>query len=144
MANYQTLIAEIQENIKTNGNNEITGSLLQQVLISMITNLGNNYQFAGVAEPSTSPGSPDQNVFYLASEPGAYPNFGLTIPASGLYAFLWNGTWTMVQVTPMSNDLDIGVVNENGLFLVDQSLNVGVRVDSDGLNANNLVTIELL
>lgn len=34
------------------------------------------YLFAGVATPSTNPGVPDGNVFYLASEPGTYSNFG--------------------------------------------------------------------
>ena len=55
MANYATLRAAIQDVIKTNGNNEITGSLLQQSLLSMINALGADYQFVGIAQPSTNP-----------------------------------------------------------------------------------------
>lgn len=76
MANYATLKAAIQQVVKTNGNNEITGALLQQSLLSMINSLGVGYQFVGVATPSTNPGTPDQKVFYIAAEPGTYTNFG--------------------------------------------------------------------
>ena len=35
MANYATLKAAIQDVVRTNGNNEITGALLQQSLLAM-------------------------------------------------------------------------------------------------------------
>lgn len=101
MANYATLKAAIQAVIKQNGNNEITGALLQQSLLSMIDSLGANYQFAGFANTSTNPGTPDQNVIYLAG-PGTYPNFGGTVvPDGALGAFKYNGSWqyTVVALT---------------------------------------------
>ena len=76
MANWQILKAAIADVIKTNGNQEITGQVLQNVLNNIISNLGANAAFAGIATPKTNPGTPDQNVFYLASEPGVYGNFG--------------------------------------------------------------------
>lgn len=95
MANYATLKAAIQQVIKTNGNNEITGALLQQSLLAMINSLGAGYQFMGVATPTTNPGTPDQNVFYVASEIGAYSNFGGFSVSDGEVAiFKYNGTWT--------------------------------------------------
>ena len=93
MANYATLKAAIQDVIKTNGNNEITGSLLQQSLLSIINELGADYQFAGIATPTTSPGTPDHNVAYIAG-PGTYPNFGATtIFDQCIGVFTYNGTW---------------------------------------------------
>lgn len=93
MANYATLKAAIQSVIKQNGNNEITGALLQQSLLSMINSLGANYQFAGVAIPTTNPGTPDQNVFYLAGV-GTFANFGGTVVEQGdIGVFTYNGTW---------------------------------------------------
>lgn len=74
MANYNTLKTAIADVVKTNGNNEITGALLQQVLFAIINSLGADYQFVGVANTSTAPGTPDQRVFYIAG-PGTYPNF---------------------------------------------------------------------
>lgn len=76
MGNYEQLKQAVSNVIKTNGKQEITGALLQQTLISIISNIGKNYTFAGVAKKGTAPGTPDENVFYIASEPGVYPNFG--------------------------------------------------------------------
>lgn len=94
MANYATLKAAIQQVIKTNGNNEITGALLQQSLLSMINSLGAGYQFVGVADTTTVPGTPDQNVFYIAGTAGTYVNFGSLILDENEVAILkYNGTW---------------------------------------------------
>ena len=101
MANYATLKAAIQAVIKTNGNEEITGSVLQQSLLAMITSLGADYQFVGVAQEDTSPGTPDQNVFYICG-PGTFPNFGaVTIPDGYIGILKYNGSWT-------SNSLQVG------------------------------------
>ena len=93
MANYSTLITSIQDNIKQNGQNLITGELLQQVLLSMIAELGAEFQFVGVAVPTDNPGTPDYNVAYIAG-PGVYPNFGLTnVPGGYVGVFKYNGAW---------------------------------------------------
>ena len=93
MANYATLKAAIQQVIKTNGNNEITGALLQQSLLSMITSLGADYQFVDIATPSTNPGTPDQNVFYIGG-PGTYSNFNNFVVNNGeIGVFRYNGSW---------------------------------------------------
>lgn len=42
MANFSALKTSIQNYIKQNGNNEITGAILQQILLSMVTALGDN------------------------------------------------------------------------------------------------------
>ena len=76
MANYETLKSAIQQVVKTNGNNEITGALLRQSLLAMINSLGSGYQFMGVATPTTNPGTIDQKAFYIANGTGTYTNFG--------------------------------------------------------------------
>ena len=76
MGNYEQLKQAISDVIKTNGNQEITGAIMQNALLSIISTVGSNATFAGIATPDTNPGKPDQNVFYLASEPGIYSNFG--------------------------------------------------------------------
>lgn len=94
MANYATLISAISNVIKTNGTNAITGAILQSSLITMINSLGAGYQFAGVAVPATNPGTPDQNVFYIAG-PGTYPNFNnQVVPIGSVGVFAYNGSWT--------------------------------------------------
>lgn len=76
MGNYEQLKQAISDIIKMNGNQEITGTIMQNSLLTIISTVGDNATFAGIATPTTNPGTPDQNVFYLASEPGIYTNFG--------------------------------------------------------------------
>ncbi len=105
MANYATIKAAIQEVIKTNGNEEITGALLQQSLLAMINSLGAEYQFCGVATPSTDPGTPDHNVAYIAGV-GTYPNFNnTTVPINKIAVFKYNGSWT-VETATIGKDYD--------------------------------------
>lgn len=92
MANYQTLKTAIQQVVKTNGNNEITGALMQQTLLSMVNSLGAGYQFTGIATPTTNPGTPDQKVFYIAGE-GEYQNFSLKVFPGELAVFKYGNAW---------------------------------------------------
>ncbi len=76
MANYNALKNAVQQVIRKNGNNEITGEILQSSLISIINSLGDGYQFMGTAKPDDSPAVSDQRVFYIATTPGVYSDFG--------------------------------------------------------------------
>lgn len=76
MKDYSALKREIQTYIRTNNNQEITGEVLQNVLVSIVSNVGENAGFGGIAKKTTSPGTPDGPVFYFATEQGVYPNFG--------------------------------------------------------------------
>lgn len=102
MASWTTLKAAIAGVIKTNGNQEITGIILQNILNNIISTVGENATFAGVATPATSPGTPDGPVFYLASEVGTYSNFnGIVISFyEALCSIYWNGSsWKKEVVT---------------------------------------------
>lgn len=88
MANYETLKSAIQDVVKTNGNNEITGALLQQSLLAMINSLGAGYQFVGIATPTTNPGTPDAKVFYITGTKGTYANFNNAVVNDGEIAIL--------------------------------------------------------
>ena len=94
MSKWSTLKAAIANVIKTNGTQAITGSVLQNVLNNMVSSLGENYQFVGIATTLTNPGTPDGNVFYLAGE-GIYTNFSsLVIDTGQLGILIWNGSWS--------------------------------------------------
>lgn len=99
MANWSDLKAAVAQVIKTNGNNEITGQILQDTLNSIISNVGANATFAGIATPTTNPGAPDGNVFYFATQAGTYTNFGGVELNEGLNILRWNGTsWAVTNV----------------------------------------------
>ncbi len=94
MPNWSTLKAAIANVIKTNGNQEITGQLLQNVLNNVVSSVGENATFVGIATPATNPGVPDGPVFYLATELGTYANFNGIEIRSGETAILeWRESW---------------------------------------------------
>lgn len=99
MANNELLKASIRSAIKANGNEEITGDVLQQTLVAIVDALGKGYQFMGEATPATDPGTPDQKVCYLAIEKGVYPNFdGLGVGDSQISIFLYDGSWSDIFI----------------------------------------------
>ena len=94
MANYKSLKTTINANVKRNGNQEITGQILNSVLNAMVDTLGTGYSFAGVATPSTNPGTPDAKVFYIANGKGSYINFGgLQVTEDEVVVLYWDSLW---------------------------------------------------
>lgn len=105
MANYDDLITSIDAVIKSNNRREITGQILQNTLNQMVSSLGENYQLAGVATPTTNPHDPDQNVFYIASEAGVYSYFDNIQVSDGLTLLMWkNGHWTAETIDIVTKD----------------------------------------
>lgn len=93
MANYDNLIASIKGAIKNNNTQAITGQVLQDAMLDMVSQLGKNYAFGGVATPSTNPGTPTTNTFYIATEAGTYTKMGgVVLNASEFAVIAWNGT----------------------------------------------------
>lgn len=72
---YDQIKESIKAVIKENGNYEITGNVLQTVLLSMVDTLGPEYQFLGIATESTVPVVVEGNSFYITIEVGTYTNF---------------------------------------------------------------------
>ena len=71
------------------------------ILINAIKSAFNNgYLFAGVATPSTNPGTPDGKVFYIANGKGIYTNFGgLEVTDDDDFAiFTYDNAWAKSNV----------------------------------------------
>ena len=91
---YENLKTAIKQAIKQNGNQEITGDLLQSTLLNIVNTLGADYKFLGFASPSTVPPTSEEGrLFYFASKAGEYINFPTTsenthiVTEEGLYLF---------------------------------------------------------
>lgn len=116
MANFNELKAAVNAVIKQNGNEEITGNVLQNTLDTIISTVGKNRTFVGIATPSTNPGTPDANVFYLATEPGIYPNFSGIEVTEGVVVLTNNASNTWIaQTTNIAIDSNTfsGYVSDN-------------------------------
>lgn len=123
MGNYEQLKQSISDVIKTNGNQEITGAIMQNALLTIISTVGDNATFAGIATPTTNPGTPDQNVFYIASQDGTYSNFGgVTLNGEVVIFTNKNGNWVKTdtgiaakaKLTEVENELQN---NSNEIFI---------------------------
>lgn len=116
MGNYEQLKRAIANVIKTNGNQEITGAIMQNVLNTIVSTVGANRTFVGIANKNTNPGTPDGNVFYIAYTAGNYVNFqygtaNLTVNPGEL-AILYNEKTNWGKfVIGMSSDGVIALAN---------------------------------
>ena len=130
MANWQILKAAIADVIKTNGNQEITGQVLQNVLNNIVSSVGENSTFAGIATPATNPGVPDGNVFYLATEAGIYANFnGIEIASGEAVILEWKGSWVK-KASGLATQKKLAELeaNNNNLTLLDGYSSTDVKV----------------
>ena len=145
MANWSTLKTAVADIINTNGNQAITGQLLQNVLSNIITNVGENATFAGIATLDTNPGAPDGPVFYLATTAGIYPNFnGLEVLDGEATILLWNNSAWSKKVTGFVtqekfSELDSKVLNNSFIG----KGNVFSKIDLNGLLPNRQYSINL-
>ena len=119
MANWSTLKAAIASIIKTNGNQEITGQLMQNILNNIVSSVGENSTFAGIATPITNPGVPDGNVFYLATKAGTYTNFsGIEIATGEAVILEWRGSWSK-KVSGFATQQHFSELDKKSAFAID-------------------------
>lgn len=130
MGNYEQLKTAVASIIRDNGEEEITGNVLQSVLISIINSVGSGAVFAGIATPSTSPSNPDPNTFYIAVEAGVYPNFNLTVTTGMCIFSNETGTW-------VGHELGVSSQFESGEYITD----VSITDTLEGAETDNLPTV---
>lgn len=137
--NYQALQEAIATAIKTNGEGEITGAVLQSVLQSMVSIVGANYQFMGVATTNTNPGTPAGSVFYLTSTAGTYTNFNNIVVEDGkLVALMWDSTaWSEAEIADLGG-AESAIFDKAEFTSSDASYTTfGIILMSDGYGQNS-------
>ena len=134
MASWATLKAAIANIIKTNGNQEITGQVLQNALNNIISSVGENASFVDVATPTTNPGTPDGPVFYLATRNGTYSNFGGIVVEDDAVILLYNGSAWIKKATGIAlTESVLNLVAKNAI-IDPQTLNSYNKIDPNRLN----------
>ena len=138
MANYNNLKTAIQAVIKANGNQEITGDILQNALLSTINSLGEGYQFIGVATPATNPGTPDQKVFYVANGKGTYTNFsGISITEDEIVILYYDTAWHKLLTGIASQEK----LTELGM-IINEIADTNIHPPVEGKNLFNVAAIK--
>lgn len=144
--NYEALKKTINDNVRQNGQQQITGSVLNSVLNQMVSVIGANATFAGIATPDTDPGTPDQNVFYLATEPGAYANFsGIEIAEGEAVILEWRGSWvkkilgfaTQKELTELESE--IGRTHVSKDLIITSSIQIVCDINANSIAIGNIV-----
>ena len=109
MANeYKNLKEAIKQAIKQNGNQEITGQLLQSTLLNIVEIIGNsNVVFKGVINPASTPEVSETPVFYIneiSRNTQTFSNFGgLKTEKNELAIFMKSNdeAWTKLHIGHM-------------------------------------------
>ena len=140
MANYDTLKATIDAYIRANGVKAITGPVLNGVLRAMVDSVSGGLLFKGIATPAGDPGTPDQNVFFLATDAGTYTNYGGAV-LDGKHAafFVWAGSWT-AYLTGIPTDASLPtrvsqLTNDAGYITADSLDAYYTKAETDALLA---------
>ena len=152
MSNYNNLKTAIDANIKQNGNQEITGPILNSVLNQMVNILGTGYQFAGVATRETNPGTPDAKIFYIANGKGTYEKFGgIEVTEDEVVVLYRDSAWHKVSTGIASQEklselegktTEISSTttqdNDDTIIITDNEDNVVATINKDECNFKNL------
>jgi hypothetical protein len=141
---YDQIKESIKAVIKENGNYEITGNVLQAVLLSMVDKLGPEYQFLGIATKSTVPVVVEGNSFYITTEVGTYTNFknsGNTAITVNRLGILTSTNGTAWNFTPIFIGLSKGggeVFNDydNNTAVGNNSHAEGAKTNAKGDNSH--------
>lgn len=71
----------------------LTAINVKGALDELTIRLKDEFSYKGIAQPTTNPGTPEGNVFYIAGK-GSYPNFNNQVVEVGQIAVLkWDGSW---------------------------------------------------
>lgn len=140
MANWDVLKSAIAGIIKTNGNQEITGQLLQNVLNNIVSSVGENATFGSIATPDTNPGAPDGPVFYLAGISGVYSNFGVTLQDEiAVITNTSNGSWTKQTVISAATTKSAGMMSPEDKKVLLKSQYRNINIDYTGNDADSVL-----
>lgn len=113
MSNYSELEAYVATYIKENGNNEITGDILQDVLLE-ITNKLASYRFVGVITPSLPfLYDDDINIWGIATTNGTYTNYGNLVVEDEFAIISYDGTF--IKHTVFTASFITSLVEHNDL-----------------------------
>lgn len=131
---YAQILDIINQNVKQNGKEEITGNILNSVLRALLDFINSqNQSFNGVLTTQTKPNNITKG-FWFANE-GVYPYFGISVPENNLGVIYWDNGYKV--------DL-IDLVDEQALkdYIDQQLVNVNLGFGGEITNLNQSPTID--
>ena len=113
MNKYDALKNAIKNVIKNNGRQEITGDILQNILVRFVDTFGSDYNIKGLADANQMPDT-SAKCIYFATESGSYRNYGGLELHKGEVAMLVfdGGGWNKVLLVDTSGFVSSEYVTE--------------------------------
>lgn len=142
--NYNDLINTINQSVKKNGNQEVTGSVMNAVL-KMMTNftLDINKGFNGLLTPASQV---NKNTGFWIANSGTYPNFNLVVDENELAIVSYNDQQNKFVAEKVPLVDNVAIKDYVDTKLVDANLNFGGELnslsDSPTIEGMYLPTIE--
>ena len=131
---YAQILDLINQNIKQNGKEEITGNILNSVLRSLLDFINSqNQSFNGILTTQTKPNNITKG-FWFATE-GVYSKFGVSVPENNLGVVYWDNGYKV--------DL-IDLVDEQAIkyYINQQLVNVNLGFGGEITSLNQSPTID--
>lgn len=129
---YENLKSAIKQTIKQNGNQEITGQLLQSTLINIVNIIGNSgVVFKGVINSASTPEVSENPIFYIneiSRSAQTFSNFGgLKTEKNELAIFMKdsNGAWTKLHIGHMHVQPEVTTSDIAAAAVVSTKLAIG-------------------
>lgn len=131
---YSQILDLINQNIKQNGKEDITGNILNSVLRSLLDFINSqNKSFNGILTENTKPNNTTKG-FWFATE-GVFPKFGISVPKNNLGIIYWENGYKV--------DL-IDLVDEQALkdYIDQQLVNINLGFGGEITSLNQFPTID--
>ncbi|AFM54803.1 hypothetical protein B620_gp25 [Croceibacter phage P2559S] len=135
---WENLITAIEAVITDNDNNEITGTVLRDLLINnLVPQLGAS-KFMGVANTGTVPAAPQSDVFYIAKTSGTYNNFdGVVLDNEAAFIAYQGGNWVKYNISDSVGSFT--KLNPDGNLYEKGNYESGYLITSPGATQGNKV-----
>lgn len=130
-------LATKQDTLTPGNGISIEGNVISASVAEVVDKIVNaGYVFAGVATPSTDPGTPDAKVFYIANGKGTYTNFGgIEVTEDEVVVLYYDTEWHKVAT---------GIASQEKLSELETIINGnGTRMIVPNVGENEVVSIDV-
>lgn len=118
----------------------------QKAVTEAINKLKNaGYLYAGIATPTTNPGTPEGPVFYIANGKGTYTNFGgIDVTEDDVVVLCYDTVWhkeatgiaSQSKLTELSEEK--GKFDDDAIYVSDAKGNLIATINADGIRTTDV------
>ena len=149
---FTSIAAGIVQETGSNENVVMSQKAITKVIQALETTINKKVSFAGIATPTTNPGTPDGPVFYIANGKGTYTNFGgIDVTEDEVIILYYDNIWHKDATGIASNDKltelegktkDLYLLEEDSFIITDKNGNKIASFDKGGLHVTSIEVLK--